>query len=162
MLVKELVSFNKLDNKKYSLQFLPYSLLEISKLPKIKFKEKNLKTSIIIDIIHNLILKYFFKKDNSFKLNATVLKEKYGHLYNYYIQFLIENKIIFLEKNYVKGKNSRIYSISQDIIKGNIYTFDRYSDSNNLYIEEMQSSTLIKYFEKVEESNLEDINFNLI
>ncbi len=126
MLVKELVSFSKLNNKKYSLQFLPYSLLEISKLGKIKFKEKNLKTSIIIDIIHNLILKYFFKKDNSFKLNATVLKEKYGHLYNYYIQFLIENKIIFLEKNYVKGKNSRIYSISQDIIKGEIIRYKNF------------------------------------
>ncbi len=68
-------------------------------------------------------------------------------------------------KNLKKGdkiRRTETTSLFPDIIKGNIYTFDRYSDSNNLYIEEMQSSTLIKYFEKVEESNLEDINFNLI
>ena len=90
-----------LKNKRFSLQFLPEKMQFIAKSKKIQFKNKNLKPSYLIDLIHNLILKYYFKKENSFNLNATILKEKYGHLYNYYIQYLIDNNILQLQKNYL-------------------------------------------------------------
>jgi hypothetical protein len=112
-----------LKNKRFSLQFLPEKMKFIAKSKKIQFKNKNLKPSYLIDLIHNLILKYYFKKENSFNLNATILKEKYGHLYNYYIQYLIDNNIIQLQKNYLKGQNSRIYSICEDILTGEIYRY---------------------------------------
>jgi len=112
-----------LKNKRFSLQFLPEKMKFIAKSKKIQFKNKNLKPSYLIDLIHNLILKYYFKKENSFNLNATILKEKYGHLYNYYIQYLIDNNIIQLEKNYLKGQNSRIYSICEDILTGEIHRY---------------------------------------
>ena len=79
-----------LESKKCSLQFLPLSLEEISKSKNFTYKSKNLKTAYLIDIIHNLILKYYFKKENKFNLMASILKEKYGHLYNYYMNFLID------------------------------------------------------------------------
>lgn len=112
-----------LKNKRFSLQFLPEKMQFIAKSKKIEYKNKNLKPAYIIDIIHNLILKYYFKKENSFNLNATILKEKYGHLYNYYIQYMVDNKIIELQKNYLKGQNSRVYSICEDILGGEIHRY---------------------------------------
>ena len=51
----------KLDDKKSSLQFLPEILENISNNKSFSYKNKKLKTSYIIDIVHNLILKYYFK-----------------------------------------------------------------------------------------------------
>jgi len=112
-----------LKSKKFSLQFLPKSLYEISKVKKIVFKGRNLKTSYLIDIIHNMILKYYFKKNNHFPLNAIVLKERYGHLYNYYVRYLEVNKFIALKTQYKKGKTSRIYMLSHDILGGEILRY---------------------------------------
>ena len=113
----------KLEEKKHSLQFLPISLDSISKNKKFLYKGRLLKTSYLIDISHNLILKYYFKKENKFNLMSTILKEKYGHLYNYYIDFLIENEILILMVNYMAGKNARIYKINDDVLKGEIKRF---------------------------------------
>jgi hypothetical protein len=115
-----------LKNKKCSLQFLPKKLESISIQKTIEFKDKKLKTSYLIDIVHNLILKYYFKKENLFILNATILKEKYGYLYNFYIEYLIDNKIIQLKKNYQKGKRSRAYSISSDILIDDILRYKNF------------------------------------
>jgi hypothetical protein len=105
-----------LKSKKFSVQFLPESLESLSKQKKVTYQGRNLKTDFLIDIIHNLILKYYFKKENSFNLNATVLKDKYGHQYNFYIKYLLENGYIILKKNYQKGKNSRVYSLKGEIL----------------------------------------------
>ena len=112
-----------LKNKRFSLQFLPEVLLNISKEKKIIFKDKNLKPAYIIDIIHNLILKYYFKRENSFNINAIILKEKYGHLYNYYVQYLTDNNILILKKNHLKGSNSRVYCLNQKILTDKIHRF---------------------------------------
>ena len=79
----QLMLQSTIKNKRFSLQFLPEKLESISTLKKVKFGNQNLKPSYLIDIVHNLILKYYFKRENSFNLNATILKEKYGHLYNH-------------------------------------------------------------------------------
>lgn len=110
----------KLEDKKWSLQFLPQSLEDFSKNENFEYKNQKLKTSYIIDIVHNLILKYYFKKDNRFHLMSTILKEKYGYLYNYYMDFLIEKKVIELISNYYAGKNAKIYKISEYILKDKI------------------------------------------
>ena len=89
-----------LKDKKSSLQFLP-SKLDIESLSKtLIYKDTKLKTSYLIDIVHNLILKYYFKKDNIFHLSSLILKEKYGYLYNYYIQYLTEKNILVLIRNH--------------------------------------------------------------
>ena len=82
----------KLEDKKNSLQFLPKKLEDLAKNKKFEYKGQTLKTTYIIDIVHNLILKYYFKKDNKFNLMSTILKEKYGHLYNFYIDYLVDNR----------------------------------------------------------------------
>lgn len=114
---------SKLKSKKFSLQFLPESLVELSKEKKIQFKGRNLKTAYLIDIIHNMLLKYFFKRNNHFPLNSVVLKERYGHLYNYYIRYLQIHGFITLKTQYKKGKTSRIYRLSPEIIGGKILRY---------------------------------------
>jgi hypothetical protein len=74
----------RIDNKLFSLQFLPECLYGISNIKSLEFNGVKLKTNYLIDIVHTLILKYYFKKENRFALNATVLKDKYGYLYILY------------------------------------------------------------------------------
>lgn len=117
--------------RRKSLQFLPECLIELSLQKNFFYKEQKLKSAYIIDIIHNLLLKYYFKKENSFTLSSVILKDKYGYLYNYYIDFLKEKDIIKMQKNYLKGSNSRIYSINESIINGRIL---RYSNDDKVLI----------------------------
>ncbi len=117
--------------KKFSLQFLPESLLEISKNKNFTYKCQKLKSAYLVDIVHNLLLKYYFKKENSFTLSSLILKDKYGYLYNYYIDYLKDNNIIRMEKNYLKGSSSRIYSLNVDVINSNIL---RYQNSDKVLL----------------------------
>jgi hypothetical protein len=127
----QLMLQSTIKNKRFSLQFLPQKFESISKLKKIQYQNKNLKPSFLIDIVHNLILKYYFKRENLFNLNATILKEKYGHLYNFYIKYLLDNNILELKKNYLKGKNSRVYSLCNDILTDKI---GRYRNSDKILL----------------------------
>ena len=97
------VTFRKsiIEQKKFSIQFLPESLHSFSQKDYFYFREKKLKSSYIIDLIHTLILKYYFKKENLYHLSSLVLKDKYGYLYNYYIEWLLENNILILVYNTV-------------------------------------------------------------
>lgn len=110
----------KLEGKKHSLQFLPEQMSAFSNSKNFEYKGQRLKAAYAIDIVHNLILKYYFKKDNSFSLMSTILKEKYGHLYNYYIDWLAEAGIIYMARNYKAGKNARVYKIADSVLKGPI------------------------------------------
>ncbi len=114
---------SKLNKKTKSLQFLPEVLKPISQLKTINFNDKKIKVSYLIDIIHNLMLKYYFKKENSFTINATVLKQKYGHEYKSYVDYLVENKIISMKCNYKAGVTSRIYQLNTNIFKSKIHRF---------------------------------------
>lgn len=116
----------RVEDKTFILQFLPECLYHIENIKTINYKETKLKTDYLIDIIHSLILKYYFKKENRFAINATVLKDKYGYLYNYYINYLIDNNIIELMTQYQTGVTSRIYSLDDDIFKSKIKRYKNY------------------------------------
>lgn len=141
---------NKAANKKYSLQFLPEDLKEISSVKKIVFDGKNLKSEYLIDIIHHLILRYYFKKENIFPLYSPILKEKYGYLYNYYIKYLTKQGYLILSRNYLKGSNSRLYSLSKNILSGKIQRYRNYDKfllkkyNNKHLISEIENSKLIE------------------
>lgn len=141
----------KLEDKKHSLQFLPESLEEFSKTKNFEYKDQKLKSSYAIDIVHNLILKYYFKKDNRFHLMSTILKEKYGHLYNYYMDYLIETNTISMVANYRAGRNAKVYKISDNILKGKI---NRYINKDAILLK--------KYKNKVSQVEEEGIKNGLI
>lgn len=143
---KPIVSNNlsrKISNKKYSLQFLPVCFDGIKSIKTINYKNQKLKTSYLIDIVNNLILKYYFKKENKYVINATILKDRYGYLYNYYINYLVETNILILITNYKKGKSSRIYSLNEKIFKSKI---SRYKNEDKVLIKKYKK----KIFQTVE------------
>ncbi len=117
---------SQLNSKNFSLQFLPVCIEEMVKNDKFTFNNKELKSSYLVDIIHNLILKYYFRKENRFVLNAEVLKDKYGFLYNYYINYLLYNNILVLVSNYKIGYQSRTYSLNEDIFDKKISRYKNY------------------------------------
>ena len=127
----------KLESKKFSLQFLPESLEDFSKIKNFNFKNKKLKSSYIIDIIHNLILKYYFKKENKFNIMSTILKEKYGHLYNYYIDYLVAINVIEMVSNYRSGRNARVYKLNDRILKDKI---NRYKNFDNILLKKYKNA----------------------
>lgn len=110
----------KLKDKNNSLQFLPRLLFDVFPKQTIVFKSQRIKTSYLIDLVHTLMLKYYFKRDNSFTLNAIVLKQKYGYLYKLYIDWLIEAGILIMKKNYRAGVTSRCYELNPVIFKQEI------------------------------------------
>lgn len=127
----------KLESKKSSLQFLPESLEDLSKNKTFNYKNKRLKSAYLIDIVHNLILKYYFKKENKFHLMSTILKEKYGHLYNYYIDYLVDIKVLEMISNYQAGRNARVYKLNDKILKGRI---NRYRNSDNILLKKYRNN----------------------
>ena len=129
----------KLEKKKFLLQFLPNCMENISLQKKIEYKNQFLKPEYLIDIVHNLVLKYYFKKENRYVLNATILKERYGYLYNYYINYLIDNKILYLTRNYRKGYSSRIYSLDSKIFN---FKIKRYRNNDKVLIKKYKKKVL--------------------
>jgi len=132
----------KLNKKTFLLQYLPSTLEYLESEKYINYKSEKLKTDYLIDIIHNMVLKYYFKKDNKFVINATILKDKYGYLYNYYINYLKEKNIIKMVSNYRKGVSSRKYSLNDNILKSKIQR--RYRNTDKVLLK--------KYKKKVMES----------
>lgn len=120
------------------LQFLPERLQDLSTKDYIDYKGKKLKTAYIIDLVHSLLLKFFFKKDNQFTLSSLVLKSNYGKFYNYYIDFLLENEILFLVKNYSVGTKSRQFQLSKSVIDRKI---SRYKNRDRIILKKRQKKT---------------------
>ncbi len=109
-------------------QFIPSRFEYLTKKKKIHYKEKNLKSDYIINIIHELLMKFFFSEELiSLRVNlwSLILRKKYGMNYSYYIDYLIDNNFISLVSDYYVLKKSKTYKINQsdinDIIRVRIY-----------------------------------------
>lgn len=159
--IKSYSSIRKnLELKECSLQFLPLSLEQISKSKNFTYKGQKLKSAYLIDIVHSLILKYYFRKENKFHLLSSILKEKYGYLYNYYIDFLLENRVIILISNHQKGKRSRVYALSEHILRGCII---RYNNYDKILLKKYKNKLQQLVEEKVENGLIDnDIKVKLV
>lgn len=145
----------RLDRKTFLLQFLPELIQHLETQKHVVYKNEKLKTSYLIDIVHNMILKYYFKKENRFPLNATIMKDKYGYLYNYYVNYLIDTGVMYMKSNYKTGYSSRIYSLNDKIFKSKI---KRYRNEDKVLLKKYKN----KVFDSLDFSNevgyLIDIN----
>lgn len=103
----------------YLYQFIPESFNYLTKIKKIEYKGVNLKTDYLINIIHELILKYYFHKSDTiereikFNMWSTLLRKKYGALYNSYINYLIEKDFMFMVSDYYRNKKARTYKLNR-------------------------------------------------
>ena len=114
--------YKKTIDKGYLYQFLPENFQYLLKEKKVQYKDKNLKTDYLINIIHEMMLKYYFYRDDvlekeiHFNLWSKLLRDKYGHLYNYYIDYLKEKEFIFLVSDYYGGKKARTYRLNRQFV----------------------------------------------
>jgi len=123
-----------------NLQFISKDFQYLTQQPTFPYKGINLKSSYLIDIIHTLLIKYYFNIDNKFNLSSSLLKKRYGEHYNYYIEYLCENGFMSLISKYYVGKKTNTYKLDTkyvyDIIRWKNYdkfllkkNIDRYETS---------------------------------
>ena len=135
----------------YLLQFISKDFQYLIQQNKISYKGINLKCSYLINIIHELLVKYYFSNnvDITFNLSSIILKKKYGENYNYYIDYLCENAFMSLVSKYYVGKKTNTYKLNSkfiyDIIRWKNYDKFLIKKSNNRYetsITEMNQSSI--------------------
>lgn len=101
--------YKKRTNIDFLYQFIPEQFLYLEKTKKIKYKGENLKTAYLINIIDEVLKKYYFNKgetiDKELKIPlwSILLKKKYGIIYNYYVDYLIDNQFMILASDYFNG-----------------------------------------------------------
>lgn len=125
-LVKE-----KIINKNKLLQFLPKELEFLTKQKYIVYKNKHLKTTYLIDIINKFLVQNFLLKKKSARLYSIILRKVYGEYYNYYFDYLKENNIISVIKEYLITVKSREYTINKLYLKSDII---RYENSDSILL----------------------------
>jgi hypothetical protein len=112
------IYYKKPKPKDFLWQFIPKKYIYLSKTKKVPYNGIELKTEYLIDIIHEFILKYYFKRDEQFEpelkfnIMSILLKKKYGEHYNYYINYLIEHEFLIMTSNYCKSKKARTYKLN--------------------------------------------------
>ena len=120
----------------YIYQFVPKEFEYLTNQQKVEFQNKNLKTSYLINIIHELLIKYYFtnNSETQFNLSSKILRKKYGEFYNYYMKYLIEKKFIALVSKYYVGKKTNTYKLN--IL--NIYDTIRYKNYDKILIKKLK------------------------
>jgi hypothetical protein len=107
---------------KYLYQFIPQKFEYLTKTKVIEYKGVNLKTAYLINIIHELILKFYFSSRNymdlepnediKFNLWSSILRKKYGMHYNLYMEYLQDIDFITMVSDYYVGKKAKTYKIN--------------------------------------------------
>jgi hypothetical protein len=116
----------------YILQFISKDFQYLTQQKKFEYKGINLKSSYLIHIIHELLVKYYFSNnvDVKFNLSSVILKKKYGENYNHYIEYLCDNGFISLVSKYYVGKKTNSYKI----VTKNIYDIIRWKNYDKILI----------------------------
>lgn len=129
--------------RKSILQFCPNTYPHLLTQSKITYKDHVLKSSYLIDLMHTFIVRKYLHKRKNINLWSVILRKKYGTHYNYYIDWLIDHKIIVLKKKWKSGFNakSKLYSLAIDVDNKNIV---RYRNEDKFLLKK------INKFEKAE------------
>jgi len=137
---------------KYLYQFIPNKFEYLNNTKTIIFKDVKLKTSYIINIIHEIILKYYFSNNNyidfgpnediTFNLWSMILRKNYGMHYNLYIDYLIETGFISMVSNYYSGKKARTYKMNNDDI--DINSIKKIKITDNILIKKNSKEYLMR------------------
>ena len=129
-------------------QFIPEKYTFLTKDKKIVYKDQNLKTDYIINIINELMMKYYFSKDDlldrevHFNMWSNILRKNYGAKYNYYIDYLVENDFIYLVSDYYRNKKARTYKLNTS----NILNIKRCKITDSFILKKSSKEFLQKSF----------------
>ena len=135
----------------YLYQFISKDFQYLTQQKKIPYKGINLKCSYLINIIHELLIKYYFSNnlDIKFNLSSVILRKKYGEYYNYYVEYLCDNGFISLVSKYYVGKKTNSYKIVSNSIY-DVYRFKNFDkillkknkNRNEISISDMNQSNI--------------------
>ena len=144
----------------YLLQFISKDFQYLTQQTKIPYKGVNLKCSYLINIIHELIIKYYFSNnlDIKFNLSSTILRKKYGEHYNYYIEYLCENGFISLVSKYYVGKKTNTYKIESKCI----YDVSRWKSYDNFLLKKSKDRYETSITEMTQSSIHPDVRQRLV
>ena len=139
----------------YIWQFVSKDLNYLTQQKKLDYNGINLKCSYLINIIHELIIKYYFSNnsDSKFKLSSIILKKRYGEYYNYYINYLCEQGFMTMISNYCVGKKTKTYKLNID------YTYDvlRWKNYDNILLKKINN----RYESSITELSFSSIQVNI-
>ena len=150
----------KAQGKKFIVSYYPENLkLVIDGRKKIEYKNINLKSAYLIDIMHNFIRKYNYYDKNLFNMDSRILKKKYGKMYSHYLDFLIEHKIIKMFSNYKVGMKSKTYQILPRTLENIII----YENADNILLKKYKEIYSVQYLKKLNYQYIdEDIMINVV
>lgn len=126
-------------NDDYLFQFISKDFQYLTQQKTFQYKGINLKSSYLIHIIHELLVKYYFSSNTEIKFNlsSTILRKKYGEHYNYYIEYLCINGFMSLVSKYYVGKKTNSYKLDTkhiyDVIRYKNYDKFLIKKNNNRY-----------------------------
>jgi len=144
----------------YLLQFISKDFQYLTQQSKIPYKGVNLKCSYLINIIHELLVKYYFSNytEIKFNLSSTILKKKYGEFYNYYLEYLCENNFMSLVSKYYVGKKTNSYKIDSKCV----YDVIRWKNFDNFLLKKSKNRYETSITEMNKSSIHPDIRIKLI
>ena len=114
------MTYRHRSSKSYLYQFIPSFLYGITDKKKVIFNGKAIKTDYIVNMAHELLVKYYFQKndiiekENKFPLWSILLKKRYGKYYNYYVDYLADKDFIRMVSDYYSGKKVREYTLNRE------------------------------------------------
>lgn len=142
----------------YLLQFIPKDFQYLTQQTKVSHKGINLKCSYLINIIHELLLKFYFSNDIKFNLSSSIIRKKYGQYYNYYVDYLCENGFMSLVSKYYVGKKTNTYKLETKYL----YDIIRWKNYDNFLLKKHKNRYETAITEMSESSILPDIRTKLI
>ena len=142
-------------NSDYILQFISRDFQYLTQQKSITYKDVNLKCSYLINIIHELLIKYYFSSnlDIKFNLSSTILRKKYGEYYNYYIDYLCNNGFMSLVSKYYVGKKTNSYKLETN----NAYDVIRWKNTDKILLKKSKN----RYETSITELNQSNISTNI-
>lgn len=142
----------RLSERGYLYQFIPKEYKYLIDCKKVDYNGIKLKTDYLINIIHELVLKYYFTNEINYNLWTSILRQKYGKHYNHYINYLLEHKFLYLVSNYYVAKKARTYKIN---INKN-FDVVRCKVDDKILIKKHKKDFLIRSFTQDSESPIND------
>jgi len=148
----------RLGDRGYLYQFVPKKFSYLTKVKKISHKGMNLKTDYLINIMHELVIRYYFTEELSHNVWSSILRRKYGKYYNYYVSYLVEKKFLFMISNYYASKKARTYKININLID-----MVRCRVDDNILIKKHKKDFLVRSFTQETDSPInKDLRLKLI
>lgn len=95
---------------------IPLRFHYLKDIQKIEYNGLRLNTSYLLDIMSEGVMRYHLYGNRSYRLYSLILKEIYGKYYNYYMDFLIENKFIYISSDYCVDVKARTYSLYKNML----------------------------------------------